>query len=42
MGSKLPPTYRGPRVVRKLKNNWYVVVDLEGFKISQRPYQESR
>lgn len=41
-GSKLAPAYRGPyRVVRKLRNDRYVIVDVEECQISQRPYQET-
>lgn len=39
-GGKLAPAYRGPyTVIRKLRNDRYVVTDLEGCQISQRPYQ---
>lgn len=38
-GGKLAPSYRGPyRVARKLRNDRYIVADVEGFQISQRPY----
>jgi len=35
-GGKLAPAYRG---TRRLKNKRYVVADIEGCQISQRPYQ---
>lgn len=39
-GGKLSPAYRGPyRIVRRLKNNRYIIRDIEGCQISRRPYQ---
>lgn len=39
-GGKLVPSYRGPyRVIKKLRNDRYVIADVEGHQISQRPYQ---
>ena len=39
-GGKLNPAYRGPyRVICKLKNDRYIVADIEGCQVSQRPYQ---
>lgn len=39
VGGKLVPHYRGPyRVARKLRRDRYVVEDVEGCQISQRPY----
>jgi len=39
-GGKLVPSYRGPYcVVRRLKNDRYVIADIEGCQISQRPYR---
>lgn len=38
-GGKLMPAYRSPyRIVRRLRNDRYVVADIEGCQISQRPY----
>lgn len=37
---KLIPKFRGPYVVKKvLSHDRYVVGDIEGFQISQRPYE---
>lgn len=39
-GGKLVPSYRGPyRVSKRLRNDRYVVTDIEGCQISQKPYQ---
>lgn len=36
---KLAPAYKGPyRVIKKLRNDRYVVGDVEGFPLSQKPY----
>lgn len=40
VGGKLIPQYRGPyRVAKKLRKDRYVVEDVEGCQISQRPYK---
>jgi len=40
MGGKLIPAYRGPyRIIHKLRNNRYIVADVEECQVSQRPYQ---
>lgn len=37
---KLIPQFRGPyKVVKELRNNRYVVADVEGFQLTQKPYQ---
>lgn len=37
---KLIPRYRGPyEIIKKLRNNRYVVADVKGFQGSQKPYQ---
>ncbi|KYN22410.1 hypothetical protein ALC57_05191 [Trachymyrmex cornetzi] len=39
VNSKLMPKYRGPYVIAKvLENNRYVVKDIPGFNLTQRPY----
>lgn len=39
-GGKLVPSYQGPyRVLKRLRNDRYVVADIEGCQISQRPYK---
>ena len=39
-GGKLNPAYRGPyRVICKLKNDRYILADIEECQVSQRPYQ---
>ena len=41
MGDKLAPAYRGPHtVVCKLRNDQYVVADIERCQVSQ-PYQST-
>ena len=38
--SKLTPSYRGPyRVIKRLRNDRYIVADVEGCQISQKPYK---
>ena len=37
---KLIPRFKGPyKIIKELRNNRYVVADLEGFQLSQKPYQ---
>lgn len=37
---KLIPQFRGPyEVVKVLRNNRYVVADVDGFQVTQKPYQ---
>lgn len=39
-GGKLVPAYRGPyRIVKKLRNDRYVIADIEGHQMSQKPYR---
>lgn len=38
---KLVPRYKGPyQIVKALRNDRYIIADIEGFQISQKPYQE--
>lgn len=40
MSHKLIPQFRGPyQIVKKLRNNRYVIADVEGFQVTQRPYK---
>jgi len=40
ISNKIKPAYKGPYCVKKrLRNNRYVLADVEGFQLSQRPYQ---
>lgn len=36
---KLAPTYKGPyKITRQLRNDRYVISDVEEFQLSQKPY----
>jgi len=40
ISNKLKPAYKGPYCVKKrLRNNRYILSDVEGHQLSQRPYQ---
>lgn len=40
MGSKLSPAFRRPyKIIRQLRNDRYVVADVERCQVSQKPYQ---
>lgn len=40
VSNKLKPVYKDPYCIHKrLRNNCYVLSDVEGFQLSQRPYQ---
>lgn len=37
---KLAPAYRGPyKIIKRLRNDRYVIEDIEGLQLSQRPYK---